>query len=90
MELALVSSTKKDGTYRPVTDFQKLNAVTDGETFPLPVLSDLLMNLGEGNKFFSSLDLLSGYWPLWTLSPESTQRFRRQTGISSGSACPLV
>ncbi len=30
--------------------------------FPLPVLSDLLMNLGEGNKIFSSLDLLTGYW----------------------------
>ncbi len=78
MELAFVSSTKKDGTYRPVIDFRKLNAVTEGETFPLPVLSDLLMNLGEGNKFFSPLDLLSGYWQV-PMDPES----RKYTAFST-------
>ncbi len=61
---------KKDGTNRPVIDFRKVSEVTEGEQFPLPVLSDLLMNLGEGNKFFSSLDLLSGYWQV-PLDPES-------------------
>ncbi len=44
--------------------------MTEGEQFPLPVLSDLLMKLGEGNKFFSSLDLLSGYWQV-PMDPES-------------------
>ncbi len=39
---------KKDGSYRPVIDFRRVNEVTVGEQFPLPVLSDLLMNLGEG------------------------------------------
>ncbi len=61
---------KKDGTYRPVNDFRRVNEVTEGEQFPLPVLSDLLMNLGEGNKLFSSLDLLSGYWQV-PMDPES-------------------
>ncbi len=60
----------KDGTFRPVIDFRRLNSVTQGEQFPLPVLSDLLMNLGEGNKFFFSLDLLSGYWQV-PMDPES-------------------
>ncbi len=32
--------------------------------YPLPVPRDLLMCLGRGNKVFSSLDLLSGYWQL--------------------------
>ncbi len=52
----------KDGTFRPIIDFRHLNAATQGEQFSLPVLSDL-MNLGEGNQFFLSLDLLTGKSP---------------------------
>ncbi len=40
--------------------------------YPLPVLRDLLMSLGRGNKIFSSLDLLSGYWQL-PRAPESRE-----------------
>ncbi len=36
------------------------------------------MNLGEGNKFFSSLDLLSGYWQV-PMEPES----RKLTAFST-------
>ncbi len=57
MELALASCPKAG-------HFRKVSEVTVGEQFPFPVLSDLLMNLGEVNKFFSSLDLLTGYWQL--------------------------
>ena len=53
---------KKDGGFRPVIDFRKLNAVTEDDRYPLPVLKDLLMSLGRNNQVFSSLDLLSGYW----------------------------
>ena len=53
---------KKDGSFRPVIDFRKVNEVTEDDRYPLPVLSDLLMSLGGGNTIFSSLDLLSGYW----------------------------
>ncbi len=63
---------KKDGQFRPVIDFRKVNEVTKDDRFPLPVLSDLLMSLGHGNKFFSSLDLLSGYWQV-PLTPESRE-----------------
>ncbi len=61
---------KKDGSFRPVIDFRRINAATQGEQFPFPLLSDLLMNLGEGYKFFSSLDLLSGYRQV-RMDPES-------------------
>ncbi len=61
---------KEDGTFRPVIDFRHLNAATQCEQFPLPVLSDLLMNLGKGNKFSSSLGLLKGYWQV-PMDPES-------------------
>ncbi len=60
---------KKDGTLRPVIDFRRVNEVT---VDPLPVLRDLLMCLGRGNKVFSSLDLLSGYWQL-PMAPESRE-----------------
>ena len=53
---------KKDGSYRPVIDYRKVNERTEDDRYPLPVLSDLLMNLGGGNTIFSTLDLVSGYW----------------------------
>ncbi len=53
---------KKDGSFRPVIDFRKVNEVTEDDRYSLPVLGDLLMSLGQGNTIFSSLDLLSGYW----------------------------
>ncbi len=53
---------QKDGSFRPVIDFRKVNKVTENDRYPLPVLGDLLMSLGQGNTIFSSLDLLSGHW----------------------------
>ncbi len=52
---------KKDGQFRPVIDFRKVSEVIEDDRYFLPVLSDLLMNLGQGNTIFSCLDLLSGY-----------------------------
>ncbi len=53
---------KKGGTFRPVIDFRNFNAVALNEHYPLPVVRDLFMFLGRGNKILSSLDLLSDYW----------------------------
>ncbi len=63
---------KKDDRLRPVIDFPRVNEVTVDDHYPLPVLRDLLMCLGRGNKVFSSLDLLSGYWQL-PMEPESRE-----------------
>ena len=65
---------KKDGSYRPVIDFRKVNALTVPDHYPLPVLSDLLQSLGSSNTVFSSIDLLSGFWqiPLDAKSREIT------------------
>ncbi len=52
----------KDGSFRPVIDFRKVNEVTEDDRYPFPVLGDLFMSLGQGNTIFSSLDFLSGYW----------------------------
>ena len=52
---------KKDGSKRFCVDFRKLNQVTKRNSYPLPVIDDILALLGK-SKYFSSLDLKSGYW----------------------------
>ena len=51
---------KRDGSYRLVIDYRKLNAQTIKTSWPLPRISDILQNL-SGSCFFSSLDLCSGF-----------------------------
>ncbi len=81
---------KKDGKLRPVTDFQRVNEVTVDDHYPLPVLRDLLMSSGRGNKVFSSLDLLSGYWQLH-MAPESREvtEFRTPNGHLEWTRMPF-
>ncbi len=51
---------KKDGTYRPVIVFRKVNALTVPDHYPLPVLCELLQSVSKYNTVFTSFDLLSG------------------------------
>ena len=51
---------KPSGDYRLVIDYRKVNAAIKGDSYPLPRIPDLLVNL-KGSKVFSALDLCSGY-----------------------------
>ena len=62
---------KKDGTDRFVIDYRRLNSVTRKDSYPLPRIDDALDAL-NGTKFFSSMDLLSGYWQV-KMEPESRE-----------------
>ncbi len=55
---------KKDDSYRTVTDFSKVNALTVPYHYPLPALSELLQSTGKYNTVFTSLDLLSSFWQI--------------------------
>ena len=51
---------KKDGGWRMCVDFRNINTVTKLDAYPLPRISTLLQKLGRA-KYFSKLDLASGY-----------------------------
>ena len=42
-------------------DFRRLNSITKKDVHPLPRIDDALDTL-SGSKWFSTLDLASGYW----------------------------
>ena len=57
----IVLVRKKDGNWRFCIDFRKVNFVTHKDAYPLPKIEETLDSL-SGAKYFSTLDLASGYW----------------------------
>ncbi len=63
---------KKEGTTRFCIDYRKLNAVTKKDSYPLPRIDDALDSLA-GSKYFSTLDLQSGYHQV-AMHPDSMEK----------------
>ena len=57
----IVLQKKNDGSWRFFVDYRKLNEVTIKDAFPIPRIQQTFDAL-KGQKYFSSLDLASGYW----------------------------
>ena len=68
---SIVLVKKKDGNLRFCIDLRKLNARTVKDAYALPRIEETLDYLA-GSKWFSALDLKSGYWQM-ELDEESKQ-----------------
>ena len=55
---------KHDGNWRIVVDFKKLNNITIKDSHPLPKLEQAIQTLGGGYRYFSKLDMKSGFWQI--------------------------
>lgn len=54
---------KKDGTFRPVVDFRKLNAITVFDAEPMDLQDNIFAKIAN-DKFFSKIDFCKGYWQI--------------------------
>ena len=80
---------KKTGELRMCIDYRRLNAVTIKNSYGLPRIEELLDSI-QGAKYFSTLDLNSGYHQL-RVHPNDTHKtaFRTRYGLFEYSVVPF-
>ena len=87
--LPVVLVTKKDGGTQFCIDYRRLNDATVKDAYPLPRIDDTLYMLA-GKQWFSTLDLVSGYWQV-SLSREARVKtvFATHSGLFQFKVMPF-
>ena len=63
MGSACIGCEKEDGSFKMCVDYPELNKLTVKDRYPLPRIDDLFDQF-QGARFFSKIDLRSGYHQL--------------------------
>jgi hypothetical protein len=63
---------KKDGNIRFCGDYRPLNLQTRRDSFPMPLVEDVISQLGK-STWFTALDLQSGFWQI-RMAPEDEKK----------------
>ena len=85
----VVLVTKKDGNQRLCVDYRRPKELTVKDAFPLPNISDSL-GCFSGAKWFSTLDMASGYRQV-IIDPEAKEKsaFRTTSGLYQWNVMPF-
>jgi len=80
---------KKDGSRRFCGDYRPLNAQTQRDSFPMPLVEDIIDQLGN-STWFIALDLQSGFWQI-RMAPEDVKKIAliTKTGLYDWMVMPF-
>lgn len=78
---------KSNGSLRMVVDYRKINDITIKDSFPLPLITDLIEHT-KGSKWFFKLDLRMGFNNLRVKEPWKTA-FATKSGLYEYNVMPF-